>query len=194
MCERLCARGEVGRAGCRVACAYADRKSWPPWRTLGPRLSTSEQPAAPSSMSRGRRSHEQDLLLRGNGVIRGSPLGDPGRPDLERVLDRAVDFERQADRLDHRPRRSAIVFAATSRNRTVASPRRARQRLVRPQRHGPRAGRRAVSRVAFRRPGRALQQAQMARDGRPAVRRVASALASNDVIGPPASCCSLGRV
>src|SRR4029079_13663743 len=68
----------------------------------------------------------------GRGVARGRvvgrpPGGDSGRPDLERVGGRAVDIEREADRLDHgrRPGGGAVggaVFEASSEKRVAASP------------------------------------------------------------------------
>ena len=47
---------------------------------------------------------------------------DPRGPDLEGVVDRAVDLEAEPDRLDHRGARGERVFEATSANRAAASP------------------------------------------------------------------------
>jgi len=44
--------------------------------------------------------HHDETWLSGDRVVRGPPLGDPSRPDIERMLDRAVDHEGQVDRLD----------------------------------------------------------------------------------------------
>ena len=63
--------------------------------------------------------HDRGVRLTRHGVVGRPPRGDPRRPDVEGVVGRAVDLEREADRLDHR---SGRVFSATSRKRTAASP------------------------------------------------------------------------
>ncbi len=60
-----------------------------------------------------------DVRLARHRVVGRPPRRDPTRPDLERVVRRAGDLERDADGLDHR---SGVVFSATSRKRAAASP------------------------------------------------------------------------
>ena len=100
----------------------AEARRWLPDGDLAPVVLDAARPTLEDPAAAPALQHDRQVVFRGHGVVLGPPLGDPRRPDVKGVVHRAVDLEGQADRLDHRLRRSTALFAATSRKRAAASP------------------------------------------------------------------------